>query len=264
MADVGASVGMHNNGTTPCYNVKKDVDTVVSLLNQIGSVQGGTRESPLPPGASARALYDAIYRFQKKQNDLGKVPRLSVDGHVDPHGNTIARLTLVAGSAIPGLTEPPSLPPDWPIPPLPPGPEAPLARRFRIRYRGGGAMLFNLHRFDFHDVVNNVSAEYTMEGFGGGAGTPASVTGPGDFVDFVTPDFATVKNFGGPAVLAGTGAGANTLTLFRFGLFIPPISVWLSTGYTDGGDIGSGAAGILFLTRFHKGPPRAVPQAAGA
>jgi hypothetical protein len=94
---IGASVGMHKNGATNCYNQPNDVATVVKLLNSISAAEGGTKDANLPPSAGPSQLYQAIRNFQQKQNALGRLPLLSVDGHVDPNDKTLARLNSLRG-----------------------------------------------------------------------------------------------------------------------------------------------------------------------
>jgi len=98
---INASVGMHANGTLKCYNLPADVAVVVQLLNSIDPSRGG---AALAASAGPRELYQAIYAFQRTQNDLGTVPRLSVDGHVDPRGATLARMNLQAVRPVPNPT----------------------------------------------------------------------------------------------------------------------------------------------------------------
>ena len=93
---IQASVGMHDNGAKNCYNLAKDIQTVVKLLNFIVETDGGTSSHPLSPSASPVQLSRAIQHFQQTQNDLGGTPRLSVDGHVDPGQSTLARLNQIA------------------------------------------------------------------------------------------------------------------------------------------------------------------------
>lgn len=95
---IGASVGMYENGAKTCYNVAKDVGTVVKLLNSIPGTEGGTAGDKLPESPSAIQLYKAIRSFQQAQNDLGHTPRLSVDGHVDPGATAIGRLNDLAST----------------------------------------------------------------------------------------------------------------------------------------------------------------------
>jgi len=100
---IRASVGMSNNGTTNCYNQPADVATIVKLLNQVSATDGGASVDQLPSAPTGQQLYRAIRRFQQVQNDLGRTPRLSVDGHVDPGAPTLARLVRLAGGApLPG------------------------------------------------------------------------------------------------------------------------------------------------------------------
>jgi hypothetical protein len=94
MESIGASVGMHNNGTTNCYNRPLDVEKIVNLLNGVAVSDGGPSVK-LPDSPSGRQLYQAILRLQQTQNNKGSTPRLSVDGHVDPGGNTLARLNFL-------------------------------------------------------------------------------------------------------------------------------------------------------------------------
>jgi hypothetical protein len=108
---IQASVGMYNNGTTNCYNLAKDVSTILGLLNAISGAEGGTKSSQLPPTSSPRDLFDAILNFQQMQNSLGRSPRLSVDGHVDPGAHTLATLNEIAHRAAPTPKPPSVLPP---------------------------------------------------------------------------------------------------------------------------------------------------------
>jgi hypothetical protein len=96
---IQASVGMYNDGNTNCYNLPGDVAKIIQLLNAIDPSAGGTATSPLSSNAAPRDLYNAILNFQQTQNNTGGFPRLSVDGHVDPGGLTLARLNLVATPA---------------------------------------------------------------------------------------------------------------------------------------------------------------------
>jgi hypothetical protein len=107
---IKASVGMHNKGTTNCYNLPPDVAKIIRLLNWLSFSDGGMVLTQLNPSASAQDLYKAILHFQQVQNDSMSTPRLSVDGHVDPGGNTLARLNMLAE---------PARPPDVPKPLLP-------------------------------------------------------------------------------------------------------------------------------------------------
>lgn len=95
---IQASVGMYNTGTTPRHNLPGDVKTIIDLLNSIPGGEGGKKDSAISAsGVSPKILYDSIRIFQQKQNGLGKTPRLSVDGHVDPGGQTLNRLNALAG-----------------------------------------------------------------------------------------------------------------------------------------------------------------------
>jgi hypothetical protein len=98
---IGASVGMHNNGTTNCFNQGPDVAKIVKLLNLISAAEGGAAADKLPAGPSPIQLYRAILRFQQVQNNLGRTPRLSVDGHVDPGAPALARLNQLASIPAP-------------------------------------------------------------------------------------------------------------------------------------------------------------------
>lgn len=98
---IHASVGMHHNGTVNCYNRKEDVTVVIKLLNAISNTEGGTKEAPLAASLSPKQLFFAILKFQKTQNERGRrVPRLSVDGHVDPGAATLDRLSEVANKFV--------------------------------------------------------------------------------------------------------------------------------------------------------------------
>jgi hypothetical protein len=83
---IQASVGMYNHGTTNCYNRPADVATIVRLINLIAAEEGGTKSLPLPGSPSPRQLFNAIRQFQQIQNNLGHVPPLSIDGHVESRG----------------------------------------------------------------------------------------------------------------------------------------------------------------------------------
>ena len=95
---IQASVGMHHNGATKCYNLPKDVATIVGLLNAIDDSLGGTKSSALALSASAPQLSRAIRHFQEQQNGLGKTP------DADPMDtstrvSTLARLNEAASAA---------------------------------------------------------------------------------------------------------------------------------------------------------------------
>jgi hypothetical protein len=109
---IQASVGMHHDGSVNCFNLPKDVATIIGLLNSISDTEGGTSgpsSTPLGPSASPRQLFEAILKFQQKQNDAGRTPRLSVDGHVDPGAATLARLNEISHRAKPAPPSPPLL-----------------------------------------------------------------------------------------------------------------------------------------------------------
>ncbi len=95
---ISASVGMYDNGTRSCHNFPVDVDKVVQLLNGITAGQGGCQGTPLAASPSAAILSQAIRRFQQTQTNSGTLPRLSVDGHVDPSGNTLRRLNELSAA----------------------------------------------------------------------------------------------------------------------------------------------------------------------
>jgi hypothetical protein len=104
METINASVGMHNNGTTNCFNQPADVVKIVKLLNLIPASEGGTAADKLSASPSASQLYRAIRHFQQVQNDLGRRPRLSVDGHVDPGAPTLGRLNQLASTPAPAAS----------------------------------------------------------------------------------------------------------------------------------------------------------------
>jgi hypothetical protein len=93
---ISASVGQYNNGKTNCYNQPADVEVVVRLLNLIPAADGGRSGNRLGAAPKPAELYQAILKFQQTQNNSGAMPRLSVDGHVDPNDLTIARLNKLA------------------------------------------------------------------------------------------------------------------------------------------------------------------------
>jgi hypothetical protein len=103
---INSSVGMYNNGATNCYNQPVDVGKIVKLLNLIPASEGGTAADKLSASPSPIQLYRAILRFQQTQNDLGRGPLLSVDGHVDPGAAAIGRLNERADAAAPAPSTP--------------------------------------------------------------------------------------------------------------------------------------------------------------
>jgi hypothetical protein len=111
--------------------VPGDVKTVVELLNNIGADRGGTREAPILTSSSARTLHDAIFRFQMKQNGLGRLPLLSGDGHVDPGDKTIVRLNQEASPPV-GPDNPPVHILPAPVPVVPPGVAPPASTAWHI------------------------------------------------------------------------------------------------------------------------------------
>jgi hypothetical protein len=60
-----------------------DVAAIVRLLNLIDDAEGGISSTQLTASASPGQIFRAIRHFQQTQNDLGCLPKLSVDGHVD-------------------------------------------------------------------------------------------------------------------------------------------------------------------------------------
>lgn len=97
---ITASVGMVD-GSTQCYNVASDQETVQNLLNDILLSAGGAGHSladPIQWGVVSPSLYQAIINFQTSNG-------LSVDGHVDPHGSAIARMETLAAGAPTGTSE---------------------------------------------------------------------------------------------------------------------------------------------------------------
>jgi hypothetical protein len=108
---IQGSVGMHHNGTTRCYNFPNDVAAIVRLLNLIDDAEGGISSTQLTASASPVQIFRAIRHFQQTQNDLGCLPKLSVDGHVDPGASTLSRLNQIARKIQPVQPEDIFLPP---------------------------------------------------------------------------------------------------------------------------------------------------------
>src|SRR5215471_1608009 len=103
---IQASVGKFEGGTRQCFNLVKDQQTVIKLLNRISTDDGGAAgnltEDPsfLQNGIVLEPLFEAILTFQKAQSGL------SVDGHVDPGEKTISRLNELAFPFTPGPSVP--------------------------------------------------------------------------------------------------------------------------------------------------------------
>ena len=94
---IQASVGIANG--KQCYNLLPDQDTVRSLLNLIGTLQGGafgTLDKPTKHGICSPQLHSAILNFQRMNH-------LSVDGHVDPNQRTIHQLVGLADPDKPNI-----------------------------------------------------------------------------------------------------------------------------------------------------------------
>jgi hypothetical protein len=214
---IHASVGMHKNGTRNCFNLSTDVQTIVGLLNLVSSSEGAP-DDPLPASPSPPELYRAIINFQQKQNDLGRVPRLSVDGHVDPGAPTLERLNRLADHApapyLPVLPDPvPNLGPDYSADPN----TVFAGDRFRIKVLEGvsfGEVFgYATYTFAIWDLENSRGAAYEYKIAILTVGTPITDSGEGDWSDpFKTPKALQVDQFGGLA--EHTTAGGGPLGIF--------------------------------------------------
>ncbi len=244
---IQASVGMHDNGKKNCYNLPADVATITKLLNLSGAAEGGRSNNPLRAHASPLELYQAILKFQQVQNTLGHTPRLSVDGHVDPGGMTLARLNRTARQIGPlGPNDGPFFPPDIPIPPGPA--PSPVSSNFRIRFIGGlnagagvaGDVLF----FRIWDIKNNLGLKYRYAGVGAGFGLPkVPVVGTfsGPFTDFATIKPVPVGIFAGPAHWTSLGGGPSTRNILQV-FFIAGLPSGVQTFVETGFTLGAGAS----------------------
>jgi hypothetical protein len=253
---IHASVGMHKNGTKNCFNLPRDVQAIVDLLNLVSSADGAP-DDPLPSSPSPAELYRAILNFQKTQNDLGRLPRLSVDGHVDPHGPTLERLNRLANRApapfIPVLPDP--------TPPLGPDPNDDpntvfAGDQFQIKMLDGTSFGeiggFASYTFAIWDLKNSRVASYSYSSIILTAGTPVTFTGEGDWsAPFTSPHFIQVDQFGGPASHAGAGAGPLGVMLLGFNnnpfLGKASFTVNVPTGNSEGGGGEVGKSGTLSL-----------------
>jgi hypothetical protein len=209
MATIHASVGMHKNGTTKCYNLPADVQAIVGLLNLVSSSDGAPVD-PMPASPSAADLYQAIRNFQKKQNDLGRVPRLSVDGHVDPSGPTLARLNQLATRApAPFLPDLPEMPRSFGPDPANDPNTVFAGNEFKIKVLegesygevGGGAW----YTFAIWDVKNSRGAAYTYKATIGTWGSAYTKHAEGDWGPLTTPKFIQVDQFSGKLFHWGAG-----------------------------------------------------------
>ena len=244
---IQASVGMHRNGTVACFNLPVDVKTVVELLNVIGPDQGGKSFGPLPlPVKSPKVLFEAIREFQRKQNEIGNKPLLSVDGHVDPNGSTLRRLSDVASLLPLGANEGSFPAGDNRVGPTSPrSPTSPVSTRFKIRFLGGlsasgfgaaGDELF----FQIWDTTNNLILTFMFTGGGAGIGLPflpLSVTKAGPFTSFFTSKPVPVEDFAGPAAWSSHGGGPftrNKLQMFGIAGRGLGVSTFVETGFTVG------------------------------
>lgn len=209
---IHASVGMHKNGTKNCFNLPNDVQTIVDLLNLVTATEGAPAD-PLPATSSPGEIYQAVLNFQQTQNDLGRLPRLSVDGHVDPVNATLDRLNRLAERApapylpvLPDLT--PRLGPDFSDDPN----TVFAGDQFRIKLLEGesfgeiGGMAS--YTFAIWDVKNSRAAAYEYATVILTAGSAITETGEGDWSElFTTPNFIQVDQFGGAADHWALGAG---------------------------------------------------------
>lgn len=257
MAKIHASVGMHKNGTKNCYNLPPDVQAIVELLNLVSAAEGAPAD-PMSPSASPADLYRAIRNFQQKQNDLGRVPRLSVDGHVDPFGPTLARLNQLASRApAPFLPVMPDMPPSFG-----PGPEDDpntvfAGNSFQIKVlegeSGGEVVGGAWYTFAIWDLKNNRAAAYTYKARLLTVGSGYTKHAEGDWsAPFTTPKFIQVDQFAGKASHAGVGAFAlGTMKLgFVMNQFlnVPSFTVNVPTG-DDTGFGGESGDGNITLVR---------------
>jgi hypothetical protein len=209
---IHASVGMHKNGTRNCFNLPSDVKTIVDLLNLVSSSDGAP-DDPLPASPSPTELYQSIINFQQTQNDLGRMPRLSVDGHVDPGAPTLDRLNRLADRApapyLPVLPDPvPSLGPDYTDDPN----TVFAGDQFKIKLMEGvsfgeivGAASYTLAIWDLKNS-RGAAYEYTMAIVT--VGSPYTESGEGDWSKpFKTPKALQVDQFAGIVEHESAGAG---------------------------------------------------------
>ena len=253
---IHASVGMHKNGTKNCFNLPGDVQKIVDLLNLISSADGAP-DDVLPSSPSPRELYCAILNFQKTQNDLGRVPRLSVDGHVDPHGRTLDRLNRLANRApapfVPVIPDP--------TPPLGPDPtDDPntvfAGDQFQIKMLDGISFGeiggYAAYTFAIWDLKNSRAAAYSYSSTILSAGTSVTFTGEGDWSQpFTTPHFIQVDQFGGLANHVAAGVGPLGVMILKFiqNPFLGKSSFFVKvpTGNSEGGGGEASERGTISL-----------------
>ena len=98
---ISQAVGIRN-GVRPCPNVQVDLNKIRDLFDTIPTDAGGTRES-IGQWSTVRAILITeiaaqITIFQEKQ------PGLTVDGAIDPSGNTLKRMNAIAAAQLGGVT----------------------------------------------------------------------------------------------------------------------------------------------------------------
>lgn len=117
------------------FNIPEDVKTVQDLLNRVTPPAGLKVDGFIGP-----LTIGAIRRFQTAQLGFN-------DGRVDPHGPTLARLNLLAGSPIPPGPVPPVPPPPPPQPKLTPIQAALAATPLAIEWTNAALGALKLLRF---------------------------------------------------------------------------------------------------------------------
>jgi hypothetical protein len=258
--DFKASVGKYGPTGTLCYNTLSDQQMIQDLLNAIPKKRGGA-EGTLKGSIQWKKISDELYKAIRAFQNAHTYDGLSVDGHVDPHQQTL-RLMLklskefppAAPSVVPrgSLFISPDLSgsrkgPDW----ADDSNHVVAANRFRIRMLGGmsggvgpgpvGLLAGSIMRFQIWDIVNDRSAEYRFLTPIVSIGTPLSLSFAGAWsVEFSPPKWIQVDQFEALADYVGAGAGPYghmTLTLLIFSPFSGKCAVNVPTGFSAGGGL---------------------------
>lgn len=126
------------------------------------------------------------------------------------------------------------------------------SQSFRIRIVAGASFAFaEGMMFDIHDVTNDLLCVYNYVGVSENLGLPASASTRGPWNAFRTRVPMQVQSFGGLLGNAGSGAGAEGVTVLTIRpLFGLPIEIApFNTGFTLGATLiggGMGAFSVMF------------------
>jgi hypothetical protein len=99
---ISQAVGIRN-GVRPCPNVQIDLNKIRDLFDTIPTDAGGTRDSI---GEWSKVRADLIKEIAAQITIFQGTPPggLTVDGAIDPLGNTLKRMNAISASLLGGVT----------------------------------------------------------------------------------------------------------------------------------------------------------------